>query len=330
MPQRVESRLAACTSCRLLALLAACVAGTSFAQTYPSKTVRLVSPYPPGGPNDIVARIVAQRMSQAFGQQWIVENRPGRGGNIGTDLVAKSTPDGYTLVHGGMGSLTLAPFLIRLPYDALRDFAPVSLTARAPNLIAVHPSLPVRSVKELIALARARPGALDYATSGVGSTAHLTGALFVSLTRINMVHVPYKGGAPAMMGLVAGQVPVAFLPISPLLPHIEAGKVRALAVSSLQRSRLLPGVATGGEAGLPGFEMNPWFGVLAPSGTPRDIIARLNAEITRFLRTPEAAKLLAAQGADVAYSSPEDLLALIKSDLEKWGKVIRENGIRGE
>ena len=302
----------------------------SFAQTYPSKTVRLVSPYPPGGPNDIVARIVAQRMSQAFGQQWIVENRPGRGGNIGTDLVAKSVPDGYTLVHGGMGSLTLAPFLTKLPYDALRDFAPVSLTARAPNLIAVHPSLPVRSVKELIALAKARPGALDYATSGVGSTAHLTGALFVSLTRVTMVHVPYKGGAPAMMGLVAGQVPVAFLPISPLLPHIEAGKVRALAVSSLQRSRLLPGVATGGEAGLPGFEMNPWFSVLAPAGTPREIIARLNQEITRYLRTPEAAKLLAAQGADVAYSSPEEQTALIKSDLDKWGKVIRDNGIRGE
>ena len=302
----------------------------SFAQTYPSKTVRLVSPYPPGGPNDIVARIVAQRMSQAFGQQWIVENRPGRGGNIGTDLVAKSAPDGYTLVHGGMGSLTLAPFLTKLPYDALRDFAPVSLTARAPNLIAVHPSLPVRSVKELIALARAHPGALDYATSGVGSTAHLTGALFASLTRVNMVHVQYKGGAPAMMGLVAGQVPVAFLPISPLLPHIEAGNVRALAVSSLQRSRLLPGVATGGEAGLPGFEMNPWFSVLAPAATPREIIARLNQEITRYLRTPEAAKLLAAQGADVAYSSPEELTALIKSDLDKGGKVIRDNGIRGE
>jgi tripartite-type tricarboxylate transporter receptor subunit TctC len=330
MRQRVTSRLAARTSCRLLALFAACVAGMGFAQSYPSRAIRLVSPYPPGGPNDIVARLVAQRMSLAFGQQWIVDNRPGRGGNIGTDLVAKSAPDGYTLVHGGMGSLTLGPFLTKLPYDALRDFAPVTLTARVPNAIAVHPSLPARSVKELIALARARPGELDYGTSGVGSTAHLTGALFVSLARVTMVHVPYKGGAPAMIGLVAGQVPIAFLPLSPLLPHIEGGKVRVLAVSSLQRSRLLPGVATGIEAGLPGFEMNPWFSVLAPAGTPREIIARLNAEITRFLRTPEAASLLAAQGADVAYSSPEELTALIKSDLDKWGKVIRDNGIRGE
>jgi tripartite-type tricarboxylate transporter receptor subunit TctC len=300
----------------------------SFAQTYPSKTVRLVSPYPPGGPNDIVARIVAQRMSQAFGQQWIVENRPGRGGNIGTDLVAKSAPDGYTLVHGGMGSLTLAPFLTKLPYDALRDFAPVTLTARAPNLIAVHPSLPVRSVKELIALARARPGALDYATSGVGSTAHLTGALFVSLTRVNMVHVPYKGGAPAMMGLVAGQVPVAFLPISPLLPHIEAGKVRALAVSSLQRSRLLPGVVTGGEAGLPGFEMNPWFSVLAPAGTPREIVMRLNREIARVLTLPDYRSLLVNNTIEPIGSAPEELASYIKSEIVKWARVIKNANVR--
>ena len=330
MRQRVKLRLAKRTLSCLLAALAACAIGMVFAQTYPSKAIRFVSPYPPGGPNDIIARIVAQRMSLAFGQQWIVDNRPGRGGNIGTDLVAKSAPDGYTLVHGGMGSLTLAPFLSKLPYDTLRDFAPITLTARAPNVIAVHPSLPVRSVKELIALAKVRPSELNYATSGVGSTAHVAGALFVSLTRVDMVHVPYKGGAPAMMALVAGQVPIVFSPISPLLPHIESGKVRALAVSSLQRSRLLPGVATGSEAGLPGYEMNPWFSVLAPVGTPREIIARLNAEITRYLRTPEAANLLAAQGADVTYGSPEELTALIKSDLDKWGKVIRENGIRGE
>jgi tripartite-type tricarboxylate transporter receptor subunit TctC len=312
------------------AVLVAAVPGLVRAQPYPAKTVRLVSPYPPGGPNDLIARIVAQRMTQAFGHQWIVENRPGRGGNIGTELVARSAPDGYTLVHGGMGSLTLAPFLGKLAYDALRDFAPVTLTARVPNAAVVHPSLPARSVKELIALARARPGKLDYATSGVGSTAHLAGALFVSLARISMVHVPYKGGAPATIDLVAGQVPIAFLPVSPLVPHMAAGKVRALGVTSRQRSSLLPEIPTIDEAGLAGFEMNPWFGVLAPAGTPREIVARLNAEITRFLGTPEAAKQLHAQGADADSASPEAFVALIKADLAKWGRVIRENGIRAD
>jgi tripartite-type tricarboxylate transporter receptor subunit TctC len=185
-------------------------------------------------------------------------------------------------------------------------------------------------VKELVALARARPGALDYATSGVGSTPHLAAALFVSLAKLNMTHIPYKGGAPAAVDVVAGQVPIAFLPVSPLLPHIEAGKVRALAVSSLQRSGLLSAVPTVAESGLAGFEMNPWFGILAPTGTPSPVVARLNAEIVRFLGTPEASKQLAVQGADVAATSAEEFLALIKSDLAKWGKVIQENGIRGE
>lgn len=311
-------------------ICAALGSGFAFAQVYPSKTVRLVAPYPAGGPNDLIARIVAQRMTQAFGQQWIVDNRPGRGGNIGTEIVAKSPADGYTLVHGGMGTLTLAPFLGKIPYDALRDFAPVTLTARVPNVIVVHPSLPVRSVKDLVALARARPGALDYATSGVGSTPHLAAALFLSLAKLKLVHIPYKGGAPAAVDLVAGQVPIAFLPVSPLLPHIEAGKVRALAVSSLQRSGLLLAVPTVAESGFAGFEMNPWFGILAPAGTPAPIVARLNTEIVRFLGTPEAAKQLAIHGADAAATSTDEFLALIKSDLAKWGRVIHDNEIRGE
>ncbi len=304
--------------------------GVAYAQVYPVKTVRLVAPYPPGGPNDLIARIVAQRMTQTLGAQWIVDNRSGRGGNIGTEIVARSPADGYTLVHGGMGTLTLAPFLGKIPYDALRDFAPITVTARVPNVIVVHPSLPVKTVKELVALARARPGTLDYATSGVGSTPHLAAALFVSLAKLNMVHIPYKGSAPAAVDLVAGQVPVAFLPVSPLLPHIEAGKIRALGVSSLQRSGMLLAVPTVAESGLAGFEMNPWFGVLAPAGTPAAIIARLNTEIVKFLGTPEAVKQLAAQGADAGANSAEEFQALIKSDLAKWGKVIQDNGIRGE
>ena len=318
--------------CRVLfaTLSAGLFAGVSVAQNYPVKPVRLVAPYPPGGPNDIIARIVAQRMTQALGQQWIVENRAGRGGNIGTEFVARSPADGYTLVHGGMGTLTLAPFLGKVPYDALRDFAPITLTARVPNVIVVHPSLPVKSVKELVAFARARPAMLNYATSGVGSTPHLAAALFLSLARLNMIHIPYKGGAPAAIDLVAGQVPIAFLPVSPLLPHIEAGKVRALAVSSLQRSGMLSSVPSVSESGLSGFEMNPWFGILAPAATPGAITARLNTEIVRFLGTAEASKQLAAQGADAASTGTDEFVALIKSDLAKWGKVIQDNGIRGE
>jgi tripartite-type tricarboxylate transporter receptor subunit TctC len=300
------------------------------AQGYPAKPVRFVSPYPPGGPNDLIARVIAQRMTQALAQTWFVENRPGRGGNIGVELVAKAAPDGYTLVHGGMGSLTLAPFLSKLPYDALRDFAPVTLTARVPNAIAVHPALPVKSVPELIALARARPGQLDYGTTGVGSTPHLAAALFLTRAQIKMVHIPYKGSAPATIDLVAGQIPILFSPLSPLLPHVEAGKVRALGVSSLQRSPLLPAVPTVSESGVPGFEMNPWFSILAPAGTPREIVARLNSEVTRYLRTPEAAKQFAVHGADAAFSSADELLALIKADLALWGKVIRDNNIQGE
>ncbi len=318
--------------CARVALVAAAAifANSGIAQNYPSKTVRLIAPYPPGGPNDLIARIVAQRMTQTLGTQWIVENRPGRGGNIGTEIVAKSPADGYTLVHGGMGTLTLAPFLGKVPYDALRDFAPITVTARVPNVIVVHPSLPARTIKELVALVRAHPGKLDYATSGVGSTPHLAAALFVSQAKLNMVHIPYKGSAPATVDLVAGQVPIAFLPVSTLLPHIEAGKVRALAVSSLQRSGMLPTVPSVNEAGVPGFEMNPWFGILAPAGTPGAIVARLNAEIVRYLNAPEAAKQLLVQGADAAPTSSSDFFALIKADLAKWGKVIQDNGIRGE
>jgi tripartite-type tricarboxylate transporter receptor subunit TctC len=304
--------------------------GFATAQGYPAKPVRFVVPYPAGGVNDIVARMLAQRMAAALGQPWIVDNRPGRGGNIGTDFVAKSAPDGYTLVHGGMGSLTLGPFLGKVPYDTLRDFVPITLSARAPNVLAVHPSLPVRSVKELIALARKHPDSLNYATSGVGSTPHLSAALFVSMAKIRMVHIPYKGGAPATIDLVGGQVPVAFAPIASLLPHIASGRVRGLGVTSLQRSPSLPKLPTIAEGGLAGFEMNPWFGILGPAGLAPDIVSRLNTELVRILRSADIAAQLAAQGAEPAHSTPDEFSALIRSDLQKWGKVIAEAGIRGE
>ena len=300
------------------------------AQNYPLKPVRFVAPYPAGGVNDIVARMLGQRLSSAMGQQWLIENRPGRGGSIGTDFVVKSAPDGYTLLHGGMGSLTLAPFLSKVPYDALKDFAPITLTARAPNVVAVHSSLPVKSVKELIAFAKTRPGALSYATSGVGSTPHLTAALFVSMAGISMVHIPYKGGAQATTDLLAGQVPIGFAPIASVLPHVASGRLRGLAVSSLQRSPSLPNMPTVSEAGLAGFEMNPWFGVLAPAGTPAGLIAKLNSELVRILRGPDIVAQFAEQGVESAHSTPGEFAALIRSDLQKWGKVIEEAGIPRE
>jgi len=315
---------------RYIVACALALAPLTASAQYPAKPLRFVAPYPAGGVNDIVARILGQRMAAALGQAWVIDNRPGRGGNIGTEAVAKAPPDGYTLVHGGMGSLTLGPFLGKVPYETVRDFAPITLTARAPNVLAVHPSLPVRSVKDLVALAKARPGELNYATSGVGSTPHLTAALFTSMAGIRMVHIPYKGGPPATTDVLAGQVPIGFAPIPSFLPHITSGKLRGLAVTGLQRSPTLPSLPTVNESGLPGFEMSPWFGVLAPAGTSPEIVSRLNTELVRILRSPEIAAQFAAQGVEPAYSTPDEFLALIKADLKKWGKVIAEAGIKGE
>ncbi|HUP95622.1 MAG TPA: tripartite tricarboxylate transporter substrate binding protein [Burkholderiales bacterium] len=315
---------------RLIGCFVAFAVAPAAAQIYPAKPVRFVAPYPAGGVNDIVARLLGQRMAAALGQQWVIDNRAGRGGIIGTDVVAKAAPDGYTLVHGGMGSLTLGPFLGKVLYDTLRDFALVTLTARAPNVLAVHPSLPARSVKELIALARSKPGELNYATSGVGSTPHLTAALFTSMARIRMVHVPYKGGPAATTDVLAGQVPIGFAPIPSFAPHVASGRLRGLAVTSLTRSALLPNVPTIAESGLGGFEMNPWFGVLAPAATPPEVIVKLNTELVRILRSPEIAQQFAAQGVEPAHSTAQDFVAVIRADLQKWGKVIQDAGIKGE
>ncbi len=302
----------------------------AYAQVYPAKPIRFVSPFPAAGVNDIIARIIALKMSEALGQQWVVENRPGAGGNIGTDYVAKAAADGYTLLNGGMGSLTVNPFTGKVPYDTLRDFAPVILMARAPNVVTVHPALPVKSVPDLIALAKARPGQLNYASGGVGSTPHLSGALFASMAGINIVHVPYKGGALAAVDLLAGQVELSFLGIPSSLPFIREGKLRGLAVTGLQRAPELPGVPTVHEAGLPGYDVNPWYGVLAPAGTPHDIIARLNTGIARIVRTPEVGRQFTVQGVEATSTTPQEYAAIIKADLAKWGKVVRDAGIRGE
>ena len=319
----VSARLGA-GLCAFLFALCAC------AQGYPSKSVRIVVPFAPGGPNDIIVRLVAQKLTETWGQPVVVENRPGAGGNIGTDFVAKAAPDGYTLLSVGPGSLIINPLLGKVPYDTARDFAPVTLMARAPNALVAHPSLPATSVKELIALARSQPGRINYGSGGNGSTPHLAGALFASMAGIELTHIPYKGTAPAMADLIGGQVQIAFLGIPTVLPHVKSGKLRVLAVTGKRRSPELPGVSTVDEAGVPGYELSPWYGLLAPAGAPREIVARLAGEVTKIVRAAETREKLAVQGAEVAGGSPEEFAAVIQADSLTWSRVVKDSGIRGE
>ena len=315
----------------LLAIVAAAVgAPFTFAQgaaTYPAKPVRLVVPFPAGGTTDILARAVAQRLSEAWGRQVIVDNRPGAGGNIGSDLVAKAAPDGYTLLMGTVGTHAINPSLYKnMPYDHVKDFAPVILVAGVPNVLVVNPSLPVHSVTELIAYAKANPGKLSFASGGPGSPHHLYGELLKSMTGIEMTHVPYKGSAPALTDLIGGQVQLMFDNLPSSLPFIKAGKLRALAVTSGARAAALPDLPTLAESGLPGFEASSWFGVLAPAGTPRDIVAKLNGAIAGWLASPEAKEKLLAQGAIAAGGTPEDFARHIGAETSKWAKVVKASG----
>ncbi len=321
----------AAVSVRLVAALCTLPFGLcAHAQDYPSRSVRIVVPYPPGGPNDIIVRIVAQKLTETWGQPFVVENRPGAGGNIGTDFVAKAAPDGHTLLSVGPGSLIINPLIGKVPYDTARDFAPVTLMARAPNALVAHPSLPAGSVKELIALARSQPGRINYGSGGNGSTPHLAGALFASMAGIALTHVPYKGTAPAAADLIGGQVQIAFLGIPTVLAHVKSGKLRVLAVTGKRRSPELPGVPTVDEAGVPGYELSPWYGLLAPAGAPREIVARLAAEVTKIVRAAQIRDKLAVQGAEVAGGTPEEFRAVIQADISTWARVIKDTGIRGE
>jgi tripartite-type tricarboxylate transporter receptor subunit TctC len=314
----------------LVAVLAALAAPFTFAQSaanYPAKPVRLVVPFPAGGTTDILARAVAQKLSEAWGRQMIVDNRPGAGGNIGSDLVAKSAPDGYTLLMGTVGTHAINPSLYKnMPYDHVKDFAPVILVAGVPNVLVVNPSLPVHSVPELIAYAKANPGKLNFASSGNGTSIHLSGELFKAMTGVEMTHVPYKGSAPALTDLIGGQVQLMFDNLPSSLPFIKAGKLRALAVTSGARAAALPDLPTLAESGLPGFEASSWFGVLAPAGTPRDIVAKLNGAIAGWLASPEAKEKLLAQGAIAAGGTPEDFARHIGAETSKWAKVVKASG----
>lgn len=297
------------------------------AASYPSKPVRLVVPFPPGGTTDILARAVAQKLSEAWGQQAIVDNRPGAGGNIGSDLVAKAAPDGYTLLMGTVGTHAINPSLYtKMPYDHVKDFAPVILVAGVPNVLVVNPSVPVNSVKDLIAYAKANPDKLNFASSGNGTSIHLSGELFRTMTGVQITHVPYKGSSPALTDLMGGQVQLMFDNLPSSLQFIKAGKLKALAVTSTARSAALPDVPTLAESGLPGFEASSWFGVLAPAGTPPDIVARINGAIGAWLATPEAKDKLMSQGAIAAGGTPDEFAKHIAAETAKWAKVVKASG----
>ena len=314
--------------CTLGACFAAFAAGVS-AQAYPTKPIRIVVPFPAGGTTDVLARAAAQKLAETLGQPAVVDNRPGAGGNIGAELVAKSAPDGYTLLMGTVGTHAINPGLYpKLPYDHVKDFAPVILVAGVPNVLVINPALPVNSVPELIAYAKANPGKLNFASSGNGTSIHLSAELFKTMAGVQMTHVPYKGSAPALQDLVGGQVQLMFDNLPSSLALIKGGKLKALAVTSSTRAAALPDVPTLAESGLPGFEASSWFGLLAPAGTPPPVIAKLNGEIAKWLATPEAKEKLLAQGANAAGGTAEEFAQFIAAETAKWQKVVKESGAK--
>jgi tripartite-type tricarboxylate transporter receptor subunit TctC len=320
--------MAAMKNALALAGVLMAAAGGAAAQAYPVKTLRMVVPFPPGGATDILGRYLGLKLGEAFGQQFVVENRGGANGTLGLDVAAKAPPDGYTLVIGQTGNLTISPSLTKVGYDPVRDFTPLTMLVSAAHLITVHPSLPARSLKELVVLAKSRPGQLSYASSGSGSPGHLGVELFKKLAGIEMVHVPYKGASPAFTDLMAGHVQLYFTSTLSTQQFISSGRVRLLPMGSARRSPSLPDVPTMAESGYPGFEVSSWWGALGPAGLPQAVVTRLNAEIVKLMATPDARDRMAALGADIQTGTPEQFAAYIKSETAKWGKVIRESGAR--
>ncbi len=300
------------------------------AQTFPSKAVRIIVPYPPGGTSDILSRLLSPKLNEVFGQPVVVDNRPGANGNIGADLVAKSPPDGHTLLLADLGALTISPSIYKLPFDPVRDFAPVTMVTYSPHLLAVHPTVPVKTVKELIALAKSKPGLLNFAVSGIGGAPHLAGIAFEAQTGVKWTYIPFKGGSDAIIGLASGQADAIFNGMLATYPHVKSGKLKLLAVSSAKRVASIPEVPTVAEAGLKGFETGSWQGVVAPAGTPKEAVARLNTEITRILNTPEMKENLARQGAEVYTMTSEQLGNWLKSEIEKWAKVVKAANLKLE
>ena len=324
-------KLPAAVAALPLALLSTAAFAQLSATAWPTKPIRWISPFAPGGGADITSRIIAQKLGPALGHQILVDNRGGAGGNIGVDIAAKSPPDGYTLVLGTIGPIAINVSLYKkLPFDPVKDLLPVTQAANALNVLVVHPSLPAKTVKDVIAIAKARPGELSFGSSGPGATDHLAGELFKTLTGVNMVHVPYKGGAPAMLDLMSGQVQTVFSTVSTAIGAIKGGRVRAIAMTGDKRFELMPELPTIAEAGVPGFEVRNWYGVFVPAGTSKDIVTRLNAELVKILQMPDVKSKLLESGIEALHSTPEQFAAYIQSETKRWAKVVKDSGARAE
>jgi tripartite-type tricarboxylate transporter receptor subunit TctC len=307
---------------------ALCSAFPVAGQTYPAKSVRIIVPYAAGGNTDITARAIGAKLGEVFHQQVIVDNRPGGGTNIGSELGARAAPDGYTLFMGGASNAINMTLYAKPPYDTLRDFAPISLCVKGANVLSAHPSLPVKNLRQLIALAKARPGQLNFASSGLGSSNQMAGELFKMMAGLNIVHVPYKGNAPALVDTMAGNVEMLFSGVPALLPHIHSGRLRAIAIGSLKRFAALPDVPTFDESGLKGYEATTWFGLMAPIKTPRDIVSRLNSEVDKILKSPDLSARFLNDGLEPIGGSQEDFAKFIRAETEKYAKVIKAAGIK--
>jgi tripartite-type tricarboxylate transporter receptor subunit TctC len=323
MTPRTLARLA------VLGVVIALASPAALSQSFPAKPVKLVIPFPPGGSLDNVGRLLAQKISESWGQPIVVENRPGAGGNVGADAVAKSPPDGYTVVMGALSTHAVNPSLYpKMPYDAVKDFAPISLVAITPNVLVVNSALPVNSLKDLIAYAKANPGKVNFGSGSNGSAGHLAGELFKVDTGTDVAHIPFKGGAPATQALLAGDTQFMFDNLANAMAQLKGGKIKAIAVTTAQRSKLAPELPTMAEAGMPGFDISTWFGILAPAGTPSDVVAKWNAELVKALNAPDVREKMMAQGAEPSPTTPAEFASFIAREREKYARIIKASGAK--
>jgi tripartite-type tricarboxylate transporter receptor subunit TctC len=322
MSRKLKCGLAAAAIC-------AAFSGVAQAQAYPSKAIRWIIPFPPGGGTDVISRALSQKLTEAWGQQVIADNRPGSGGTIGLAAAAKLPADGYNLVLGQLANVAIAPALYpKLPYDPIRDFQPVTLALTSPLVLVAHPSFPAKNLKETIALARAKPDSVTFGSPGNGTTGHLGTELLKTMTHVKMTHIPYKGAVPAFTGLMGGEIAIYMSSIPPAMPQLKSGRVKAIGVTSAKRMATLPNVPTLAESGLPGYEVTNWYGVMAPAGIPKDVLAKLNGELVRILKLPDVQQRLSGEGGDIGANSPEEFASFIRSETAKWDKAVRASGAK--